>query len=228
MAEDMDTNRNESEIQHVLEITTTIGCRVACAYCPQKEFVNAYKKRSDIYRFDLDSFQSVLVKVPKEVDIYFCGMSEPFLNPQCAEMVRLAWQKGHRVAIDTSLVGVTQADLRVLREIPLLFLALHLPSNQGEEQIEVDDDYLAILRSILAGKLHYQKLHLHYYGDELHEKLGLDDAGQMPLFSRGGASGWAMCPSREGPGGKSAATDNTAIMSCFPTAKCSCAAPTGR
>ena len=101
----MDTNRNEPEVQHVLEITTTVGCRVACSYCPQKEFVSAYKKRSDIYRFDLDSFKSVLDKVPKEVDIYFCGMSEPFLNPQCAEMVRLAWHKGHRVAIDTSLVG---------------------------------------------------------------------------------------------------------------------------
>jgi len=179
-------NREELRTHHVLEITTIVGCKVACRYCPQEKFVNAYKKISDIYRFDLDNFKTVLATVPEEVDIYFCGMSEPFLHPQCAEMICYARQKGHRIALDTSLVGMTQADVNLLKDIPLLFLALHLPSSQGEETIKVDDNYLEILYSILGGGLNYQDLHLHYYGNELHEKIELGSAEQMPLFSRGG------------------------------------------
>jgi Iron-sulfur cluster-binding domain len=182
----MAKNSEEHQIQHVLEVTTVVGCKVSCCYCPQEKFVNAYKKISDIYRFDFDNFKALLATVPGEVDIYFCGMSEPFLHPQCAEMISYAWQKGYRIALDTSLVGVTQADVDLLKDIPLLFLALHLPSSQGEEKIKVDDNYLAILDSILAGGLNCQDLHLHYYGNELHEKIDLGSAEQMPLFSRGG------------------------------------------
>jgi sulfatase maturation enzyme AslB (radical SAM superfamily) len=176
----------EHSPSRVLEITTVIGCRVACCYCPQEKFVKAYKKRSDIYRFDIGGFKAVLKNVPEDVDIYFCGMSEPFLNPQCAEMISFAWQKGHRIAVDTCLVGMTEADLKLLKDVPLLFLALHLPSKKREEMIEVDDGYLALLNSILDGALSYKELHLHYYGDELNEKIEIDNALQIPLFSRGG------------------------------------------
>jgi len=170
-----------------MEITTVIGCKVSCDYCPQKKFVAAYKKRSDIFRFALDDFKKLLAKIPADVEIFFCGMSEPFLNPECAEMIAYTHRKGHKISIDTTLVGMTPKDVERLKEIPLQFLAIHLPSDQGYENIIVDQQYFKLLNSVTGGGLDYAKLYLHYYGESLHKDIKLDKAVKIPLYSRGGS-----------------------------------------
>jgi len=179
-------NKAKRVIPQVMEITTVVGCKVSCAYCPQKKFVTAYKNRSDIFRFDLNNFKKLLAKIPAEVDIFFCGMSEPFLNPECAKMIAFAHQEGHKISIDTTLVGMTPADVKQIKEIPLQFLAIHLPSDEGYENINVDDNYLELLNRITQGGLNYAKLYLHYYGETLHKKIKLKNAIRIPLYSRGG------------------------------------------
>jgi len=180
-------NKENSPVRRVMEITTIVGCKVSCVYCPQKKFVTAYKNRSDIFKFALHDFKKILAKIPADVDIFFCGMSEPFLNPACASMIGYAHQRGHKISIDTTLVGMTLADLEQIKGIPLQFLAIHLPSAEGYENINVDADYLELLNIITNGGLDYAKLYLHYYGETLHKDIKLNDVKRIPLYSRGGS-----------------------------------------
>jgi len=180
-------NNEKLPVHQVMEITTIVGCKVSCVYCPQKKFVAAYKNRSDIFKFELHDFKEILAKIPTEVDIFFCGMSEPFLNPACPSMIAYAHQKGHKISIDTTLVGMTISDLKQIKGIPLQFLAIHLPSAEGYENINVDANYLELLNTITSGGLDYAKLYLHYYGETLHPDIKLNNVKRIPLYSRGGS-----------------------------------------
>ena len=64
-----------------MQITTRIGCSIACDYCPQDKFIKAYKKRSHMLQMSFDNFKSYLAKIPVAVDIWFAGMCEPWLTP---------------------------------------------------------------------------------------------------------------------------------------------------
>ena len=70
-----------------LEITTQIGCKNNCNYCPQETLVKAYKARSDVFEMSFDIFKKCLDKIPKTVRIDFSGMAEPWLNADCTKMV---------------------------------------------------------------------------------------------------------------------------------------------
>jgi sulfatase maturation enzyme AslB (radical SAM superfamily) len=179
----MKTEKHKS----VIEITTIVGCKVSCIYCPQKKFITAYRKRSDILKFDFENYQYLLSKIPDDVDIYFCGFSEPFLHPECAKMISYTHQKGHKVSIDTTLVGMTLDDVKILKDIPLDFLAIHLPSNNGYENIPVNDNYLELLHTVTNKGLNYAELYLHFYGESLHEKIHLKNTRRLPLYTRGGS-----------------------------------------
>ncbi len=127
--------KRDVEKNNILEITTVVGCKVSCSYCPQIKFLQKYTKLSDVNILTLQNFKTLLKTVPADVDISFCGMSEPFLNQECPEMILFAHQKGHRVSVDTTLVGTNLSELKKLEKVPLSFLAIHLPSNRDEEKM---------------------------------------------------------------------------------------------
>jgi adenine C2-methylase RlmN of 23S rRNA A2503 and tRNA A37 len=70
-----------------LEITTRIGCRVNCKFCPQKKLLDHYKENShNIIQKNVLSFKNFkkcIDKVPSSVRIDFSGMAEPWLNKDC-------------------------------------------------------------------------------------------------------------------------------------------------
>lgn len=70
-----------------MEITTRVGCKNMCVYCPQDKFIKAYKKRSDVVQMSLDTFKTCLDKIPHNIHIHFSGMAEPWLNPNCTDMI---------------------------------------------------------------------------------------------------------------------------------------------
>ena len=59
-----------------LQITTKIGCKNACSYCPQERFLKAYKRRSNNILMSLENFRAYIAKLPSEVSIWFAGMSD--------------------------------------------------------------------------------------------------------------------------------------------------------
>lgn len=136
-----------------MEITTQVGCRVSCTYCPQSTFVKRFAERSKQRKMSFDLFAQCLDKMPSEVRIHFTGMSEPFLNPDCIRMIQYAHDKGHEIMVSTTVVGLTQEIIETLKSLSIAPFVVHLPSAEGFEKIVVDDDYVALIRSLLESDI---------------------------------------------------------------------------
>jgi hypothetical protein len=133
-----------------LEISTNIGCPVACAYCPQRTLLAAYSKRSSVFMMSFECFKTCVDKVPVEVAIDFSGMSEAWRNPECTRMVKYASERGHRVRIHTTLTGMRKEDVEILSTLPLDAVRVHLPSSNNLEKITVDVKYLEVLDKVAS------------------------------------------------------------------------------
>lgn len=136
-----------------MEITTKIGCPVFCAYCPQKKLLEAYSGRSHEFLMSFDTFKTCVDKIPLKENLWFCGMCEPFSNPDCTKMILYARQRGHRISVSTTLAGLNSADIDLLEQISLGGFGVHLPSTEGLEKINIDEKYLEMLTRILESKL---------------------------------------------------------------------------
>lgn len=158
-----------------LEITTVIGCKNFCSYCPQKKLINAYK--SKVLRMSLDTFKKCIDKLPVETDIHFTGMAEPFLNPDCVKMIQYADQRGHKIVVSTTLVGLK--DIHLLEKIPYKLFWVHLPST--DTNIQIDENYLKILKELSKSKIKVSYL----YHKTMHPKISIP-AEKLILNSRAG------------------------------------------
>lgn len=136
-----------------IEITTTIGCRINCAYCPQDKINKAYAARGSVFQMGLDVFKACIDKIPPSVVIYFSGMCEPWLNPECTKMLLYAHETGHRIGVFTSLVGMGLSDISLLEPIPFTVFCVHLPSDKGREGIKIDKNYLEVLEKLAKSKI---------------------------------------------------------------------------
>jgi hypothetical protein len=118
-----------------IEITTYIGCPLMCNYCPQDALLAGYKGDNHKGKkvMELDSFKSMLAKIPKEVQILFSGYVEPWTNPACTDMVVHTLEQGYRVSIFTTLQGMTEDDadrtLDIIRKRynQMNIINIHLP-----------------------------------------------------------------------------------------------------
>jgi len=106
----------------ILEITTNVGCPVGCSYCPQDKLLKAYDgPREMSFRTFFRCMRSVL----KDVQIMFAGMSEPFMNQSCLDMICLASESGHEVSVYTTTVGLRNRDATYLGAIPFKAFVVH-------------------------------------------------------------------------------------------------------
>jgi uncharacterized Fe-S cluster-containing radical SAM superfamily protein len=175
----------------LLEISTVVGCKMMCSYCPQHTHINTYAATSRNFKLSIEDFQKYIDKVPTEVDIVFAGMAEPFLNKSASVMMIYAISKGHRISIYTTCEGMDAGDLTALRIFkqnkPEMFnhICLHLPDADGLMKIKITNEYLAMVRAMMPlqnnlmciGKLHPQ----------VREVIGVDVTdGSLSLFSRAG------------------------------------------
>jgi sulfatase maturation enzyme AslB (radical SAM superfamily) len=151
-----------------IEITTRIGCKNHCSYCPQYILVKAYAKTSGDATMSFDMFKRYINKIPLKVDIHFTGMCEPWLNEYCTEMLLYAHAKGHKISVSTTLVGMELSDVDLLAPITFKDFAVHLPSHEGYEKIIVDEHYLQLLKKILKSKI---RIGLHIHGKAVHPAL---------------------------------------------------------
>jgi radical SAM protein with 4Fe4S-binding SPASM domain len=86
-----------------LEITTMIGCPLLCTYCPQDTLKEAYGKEDAKY-LSLVDFKTIVDKLDvTDIRLDFSGQAEPWVNPECTDMLEYALGKGFRVAIFTTL-----------------------------------------------------------------------------------------------------------------------------
>jgi FkbM family methyltransferase len=149
-----------------LEITTTIrakGCTVNCVFCPQKVLVNAYEGERIML---LENFKQAIDKVPKEIVIIFSGFCEPWLNKNCTDMVLYAYEKGHKIAVFTTGIGMSIEDFNKIKHIPFSIgpkdpifsykgepmfnggFTLHLPDNENYAKHPITEKYIKLLEHI--------------------------------------------------------------------------------
>jgi len=144
-----------------IQVTTVVGCKNACTYCPQTRFTQAYNRVSEVLRMRYDIFKKCLDKIPLHVGIWFAGMAEPWLNQDCTEMLLYAHEKGHKISVFTTLVGMNLSDIDLLEPIPFDFFRIHLPSNQGFERINIGREYMELLSKISRSNINAS---YHYHG----------------------------------------------------------------
>jgi hypothetical protein len=117
----------------VMELTTMIGCPLMCTFCPQDNLRDSYGEGTK-YMSQVD-LTRMLVKLPRNTRIDFSGMSEPWANPECTSMLEEVLYMGFKVAIYTTLYGMTDP-ARVKKVIEdhasqIEVVMLHLPDNNG-------------------------------------------------------------------------------------------------
>lgn len=133
----------------IIEITTTIGCKVNCKYCPQEQLIKSYCNQSPRETMmSMDLFKTCIDKLPNDVIVDFAGMAEPWLNENCTNMVEYAINRGHKVWIYTTLVGMSLHDIDRLANIEIEQLVIHLPDRNGYAHITIDEEYLEKLKRI--------------------------------------------------------------------------------
>ncbi len=129
-----------------IEVTTVIGCKINCRYCPQKLLLQNYfinPQRDSI--MTMDTFLMCLTHLPSKCNIQFCGMSEPFLNPLCIDMIQKTYESGRSIELYTTLVGITQEKLDRLLKIPIDFVNIHVADEQGYADIPVTEEYFGLV-----------------------------------------------------------------------------------
>lgn len=139
----------------VMEITTRIGCLVACEACPQALLVKRYaaKKRKGMgSEMSFGVFRHCVNRLPRSCVIVFSGMCEPFLNRRCADMIRYASKSGRRIDLYTSLAGMKRRDFQKIRDIPFGNVVLHIPDREGRTKIACTQDYFRLLDAMLGAK----------------------------------------------------------------------------
>ena len=129
-----------------LEITTRIGCRLACTFCPQKTLNTAYQDKKQVL-MTLDDFKRIIESVPQTIDIHFSGFAEPFLNRETPNMLKYAKEKGHNVHIYSTLIGLTEEGAKILKQFPPSFFRIHIADQkamkvQDEKWIEAHELFL--------------------------------------------------------------------------------------
>lgn len=151
-----------------IEITTVISCKVQCRYCPQTKLVSAYTKKSKTYYTSLADFKTCIDKIPLNVEIWFSGFGEPWLNPECTQMILYAHQRGHKIVVCTTLVGMKASDIALMEHVPFQLFCVHLPSGEESEKILAYKEYLEVLEALLESKI---KLKYLFREETLHPKV---------------------------------------------------------
>ena len=130
-----------------LEVTTIIGCPVNCIkYCPQELIV---KKYAGVPRLSVDDFKKYIDSVPQDRLIWFCGFSEPLMNPDTITMMEIATNAGHKINLSTTLSGISVEDAERMVKLPFNLITLHLPDACGNAHIKMDERYFAVLKTVL-------------------------------------------------------------------------------
>jgi len=140
--------RTEEDSSEYLEVTTTAPCPVNCLqYCPQKLLREVY---SGPALLSMQNFKRVLEHVDSDVGICFSGYGEPFLNPQCTDMILEAHRRGHFILVFSTLSNIRLDDWRRIEHIPFRNFCVHLPDKNGITKVRITPDYLAVLESLVS------------------------------------------------------------------------------
>lgn len=144
----------EHEVQRCLDVNTKIGCKINCRFCPQDNLLKSYfRERADRESImSIDTFARCIEKVPSEYAIGFSSFVEPFLNPNCMEMIKIARSMGKKIRLYTTLVGTDHKIVDQLCETPFELFVLHVADQQRYATIPLTEEYYKSVEQIVNAK----------------------------------------------------------------------------
>lgn len=138
----------------IMEITSRIGCKINCKYCPQDNLLKKYydDNRDRASVMSMETFQICLEKIPMHVGIVFSGFAEPFLNADFIDMIKLACSQGRNVDLFTTLVGANMEMVKEISKLPLHYVGLHCADVKGYAKIPTSQEYYEMVEYLLSCK----------------------------------------------------------------------------
>jgi len=97
-------------MNYVLEVSFYLGCKINCSYCPQ----NILYKNTSIKKMTPDEYKTFISSVPSDVEIAFCGMSEPLLYEHFSSLAYYTHKKGHSISCFTTLATKNKENIQTL------------------------------------------------------------------------------------------------------------------
>jgi hypothetical protein len=192
-------------IDSTLEITTVIGCSNWCRFCPQELLIQKYSRISSKRSMTLVDFAKCMDTVPKSTMIDFSGMAEPWLNPECTEMLQYAGEMGYSLGVYTTGIGMKARDVEAIKKYDFEIFVVHLADDANNARIAVDEDYLAVIDQIAKsikpakfmamGKLHPK---LAFLEDKLFQTEMISRAGNVSFIKPAIKKGMLACLSAYG------------------------------
>lgn len=142
-----------------IEFTTAIGCRLNCTYCPQQLFIGRYRELygKDNNMLQFNDFKKILEKLQSGGSVSFSGMVEPFSNPDCAKMIKYAFDNGYKVSLFTTLMGMTMKDIELISDVKFSSLTLHIPDAEHNSHFDMNREYFSVLKAFI------DKVQVDYY-----------------------------------------------------------------
>ena len=112
-----------------LEITTKIGCKMNCSFCPQSTLVKKYESPERL--MTLENFKKIISTIPKHIQIHFSGYAEPLLNPAASSMMYYAKKNNYSVKLYTTLIGFNEKDAELINKTNPALIKIHIPDKIG-------------------------------------------------------------------------------------------------
>ena len=83
----------------------------------------------------------------------FSGFVEPWMNKHCSDMLLYAHNKGHRISVFTTAIGMSLEDVEKIKDVPYCGgpnggFVLHLPDNENLAKHPITDKYIDVLEAI--------------------------------------------------------------------------------
>lgn len=141
---------NEDLKLHGLEFSLAIGCKLNCKYCPQEKLIKRYvcDFGKDVMYMKFEDFKTCLSKVNKGGGISFAGMVEPFHNRECARMIKYAYDLGYKITLATTLVGMTDDDFEMIKDVKFHDLLIHIPDKEYNSKFIITDEYIKMFKKV--------------------------------------------------------------------------------
>lgn len=132
-----------------IEISTVIGCKMQCSYCPQDNHIRNYVGGNKPIKMSDSTFKKCLAKIPYNVHIYFAGMAEPFMNYNTPDWIQICDIRGYELGIYTTCYLLGLKDAIDLSKIKFHQFCIHLPDANGLMKFKVTDEYLQVLQQCM-------------------------------------------------------------------------------
>ena len=138
----------------IIEVTPKVGCSVNCRFCPQKLLLSRYYKDNSNRKSEMsfDDFKIFLEKISANTILDWSGFVEPFLNPASIDMMEYADSKGFEQTLFTTLQGLDYESFERVLRIPFDEVILHTADSFGYANIPVTEQYLSMIKDIIAAK----------------------------------------------------------------------------